>query len=114
MYNSKTKKELLPIGSSSSRIQTARSIGEYEMILPASRTVRQPQIVRRMLDLNWQCHCIMSILEDDPAKLLNAAMGKMDDRRVWATYSQEERIEYSLKILTNIPVYGYIRRIISA
>ena len=59
-------------------------------------------------------NCGESIPEDDPVRLLNAVMERMDYRRVWAAYSREGRIEYSPKILAKILVYGYMRRIISS
>lgn len=59
-------------------------------------------------------NCGVSIPEDDPVRLLNAVMERMDYRRVRAAYSREGRIEYSPKILTKILVYGYMRRIISS
>ncbi len=58
-------------------------------------------------------NCGVSIPEDNPVRLLNAVMERMDYRRVWAAYSREGRIEYSPKILTKILVYGYMRQIIS-
>jgi len=58
--------------------------------------------------------CGVSIPEDDPVRLLNAVMERMDYRRVWAAYSREGRIEYSPKILAKILVYGYMKRIISS
>ena len=59
-------------------------------------------------------NCGVNIPEDDPVRLLNAVMERMDYRRVWAAYSREGRIEYSPKILAKILVYGYMRRIISS
>ena len=59
-------------------------------------------------------NCGVNIPEDDPVRLLNAVMERMDYRRVFAAYSREGRIEYSPKILTKILVYGYMRRIISS
>ena len=59
-------------------------------------------------------NCGVNIPEDDPVRLLNAVMERMDYRRVYAAYSREGRIEYSPKILTKILVYGYMRRIISS
>ena len=58
--------------------------------------------------------CGVNIPEDDPVRLLNAVMERMDYRRIYAAYSREGRIEYSPKILTKILVYGYMRRIISS
>lgn len=55
----------------------------------------------------------VTIPEDDPVRLLNAVMERMDYRRVWSAYSREGRIEYSPIILTKVLVYGYMRRIIS-
>ena len=57
-------------------------------------------------------NCGVSIPEDDPVRLLNAVMERLDYRRVWAAYSQIGRDEYSPKILTKVLVYGYMRRII--
>ena len=51
--------------------------------------------------------CGVNIPEDDPVRLLNAVMERMDYRRIYAAYSREGRIEYSPKILTKILVYGY-------
>ena len=59
-------------------------------------------------------NCGVSIPEDDPVRLLNAVMERMDYRRVRAAYSRAGRIEYSPKILTKILVYGYMRRIVSS
>ena len=59
-------------------------------------------------------NCGVSIPEDDPVRLLNAVMERMDYRRVWAAYSREGRMGYSPKILTKLLVYGYMRRIISS
>jgi len=59
-------------------------------------------------------NCGVNIPEDDPVRLLNTVMERMDYRRVFAAYSREGRIEYSPKILTKILVYGYMRRIISS
>lgn len=58
-------------------------------------------------------NCGVSIPADDPVRLLNAVMERLDYRRVWAAYSQIGRDEYSPKILTKILVYGSMRRIIS-
>ena len=58
--------------------------------------------------------CRVNIPEDDPVKLLNAVMERMDYRKIYAAYSREGRIEYSPKILTKLLVYGYMRRIISS
>ncbi len=42
-------------------------------------------------------NCGVSIPEDDPVRLLNAVMERMDYRKVRAAYSRERRIEYSPK-----------------
>lgn len=58
--------------------------------------------------------CGVKIPEDDPVRLLNAVMERMDYRRIKAAYSREGRNEYSPKILTKILVYGYMRKVISS
>ena len=46
--------------------------------------------------------CGVNIPENDPVRLLNAVMERMNYRRIYAAYSREGRIGYSPKILAKI------------
>ena len=92
-------------------------LGKYGIISLMQKTIKPQKNYSSMengFQLVMPLNCGVNIPEDDPVRLLNAVVERMDFGGIYAAYSREGRIEYSPKILTKICVYGYMRLIISS
>ncbi len=56
----------------------------------------------------------INIPKDDPVRLLSAIVERMNLEKLFATYSDKGRNEYSPRLLLKLCIYGYMRKIISS
>ena len=54
------------------------------------------------------------IAADDPVRLVNAVVERMDIRKIERSYSQDGRNEYPPRILLKVMIYAYMRLIYSS